>query len=218
LPNEEQAKVIRFANRVPLLYQPAACAVTKGVAATNWRNYGLKQPRNGLPEGPLIVIIHMASVWVPFTSESKEAIADYDDIRKEIQLGLKECGRKLNTFIRRKQRVAREADRRDKFHKYIGEVAQACGRMTDVDVAKLFDQLTSVAKSRTEVADQTLDEDGNYIKPAKRAGRLDGDANVIVVDREDATDEAAEPAEQGEEPGKPPKAASSTEEPTRMTA
>ena len=209
LPKEEQAKVIRFANRVPLLYQPAACAITKGVAATNWRNYGLKQPRNGVPEGPLVVIIHMASVWVPFTSESKEAIADYDEIRKEIQLGLKECGRKLNTFIRRKQRVAREADRRDKFHKYIGEVVMACGRMTKVDESKLFDQLTAVAKTRTEVADQTLDEDGNYIKPVKRAGRLDGDANVVVIEREPDQGDAEAAAADGEEPGK--RSPSSTE-------
>ena len=45
-------------------------------------------------------MIHMASVWVPFTSESKEAIADYDEIRKEMKLALMECGRKLGTYLR----------------------------------------------------------------------------------------------------------------------
>ena len=185
LPSDEGAKVIRFANRVPLLYQPSACAITKSVAETNWRNYGLSQGRKSLPEGPLIVFVHMASVWVPFTSESKEAIADYDDIRREIGLGLKECGRKLNTYIRRKQRVAREGQRRDVFAKYIGEVVEACRKMADVDPDALFEQLKAVAKTRTQTADMQLDDEGNYVKPAKKAGKLDGDANVVVIERED---------------------------------
>src|SRR5208282_1423750 len=108
---DDSARVIRFANRVPLLYQPSACCIVKSVIDTNWRNYGLSQPRNGLPEGPLVIFVHMASVWVPFTSESKEAIADYDEIRKEMKLALQECGRKLNTYIRRRQRMAREGER-----------------------------------------------------------------------------------------------------------
>src|SRR5690606_25249833 len=95
LPSEETARVIRFANRVPLLYQQSACMCFKAVLETNWRNYGLSQPRGSLPVGPLVVMIHMASVWVPFTSESKEAIADYDEIRKEMTFVLKECGRKM---------------------------------------------------------------------------------------------------------------------------
>jgi DNA topoisomerase-6 subunit B len=207
IPSGDGSKVIRFANRVPLLYQPAACSITKAVVQTNWRNYGMSQPRNSLPDAPLVVFIHMASVWVPFTSESKEAIADYDEIRKEITLAIKECGRKLNTYIRRKQRVAREGQRRDVFAKYIGEVVAACGRMTDLDPEKLFEDLRNVAKSRTETADRQLDDEGNFIKPAKKAGKLDGDANVVVIERDDGevlddeqtTVEPAEATEQEEQ-------------------
>ena len=202
LPKDEGAKVIRFANRVPLLYQPSACSITKAIIGTNWRNYGLSQPRNGLPEGPLVVFVHMASVWVPFTSESKEAVADYDEIRKEIGLALKECGRKLNTYIRRKQRVAREGQRRDVFAKYIGEVVAACEKMTKVDAAKLFEQLRAVARTRTETADLQFDDEGNFVKPAARAGKLDGDANVVVIERggDDGEDDAGKsPAAAGRE-------------------
>ncbi len=186
LPSDEGARVIRFANRVPLLYQPSACSITKAVVQTNWRNYGMSQPRNSVPEGPLVVFVHMASVWVPFTSESKEAIADYDEIRKEIRLALSECGRKLNTYIRRKQKVAREHQRRDIFTKYIGEVVAACGKMTKVDAKKLYAQLEAVAKTRTVTADMQFDDEGNFIKP-QRAGKLDGDQNVVVVERETGT-------------------------------
>src|SRR5438309_4547043 len=93
--DSELARVIRYANRVPLLYQQSACATFKSVLETTWRNYGVTQSRGALPAGPMVVFVHMASVWVPFTSESKEAIADYDEIRKEIRLALQECGRRL---------------------------------------------------------------------------------------------------------------------------
>src|SRR5436309_9371395 len=78
----ELARVIRYANRVPLLYPQSACATFKAVLETAWRNYGISQSRGALPAGPMVIFVHMASVWVPFTSESKEAIADYDEIRK----------------------------------------------------------------------------------------------------------------------------------------
>jgi DNA topoisomerase-6 subunit B len=88
--DNELARVIRYANRVPLLYQQSACATFKAVLETAWRNYGVAQSRGALPAGPMVVFVHMGSVWVPFTSESKEAIADYDEIRKEIKLALQE--------------------------------------------------------------------------------------------------------------------------------
>src|SRR5437867_3472753 len=100
--DNELARVIRYANRVPLLYQQSACATFKSVLETTWRNYGVVQSRGALPAGPMVVFVHMASVWVPFTSESKEAIADYDEIRKEIRLALQECGRRLGVFLRKR--------------------------------------------------------------------------------------------------------------------
>ena len=85
--------VLRYANRVPLQFQPAACAVTQTILSTNWRSYGLSQSRGSLPSGPVTVMVHVASVWVPFTSESKEAIASYPEIQKEIRLALQAVGR-----------------------------------------------------------------------------------------------------------------------------
>jgi DNA topoisomerase VI subunit B len=182
LPTEDTARVIRFANRVPLLYQPSSCCITKSVIDTNWRNYGISQPRNGLPEGPLVIFVHMASVWVPFTSESKEAIADYDEIRKEIKLAIQECGRKLNAYVRKRQRIAREGERRHIFEKYIGEVVAACRKMTRCDAKKLYAELQAIAKKRTATADMQFDEDGNPVRPPPKAGKLDGDKNVVLVE------------------------------------
>src|SRR2546421_4598183 len=149
--DHELARVIRYANRVPLLYQPAACAVTTAVLDTTWRNYGVAQSRGSLPAGPMVIFVHMASVWVPFTSESKEAIAEYDEIHKEITLALRECGRRLGAFLRRRERAHSEFRRRNIFELYIEEIVQSCNRLKGgrLATAKLKDQLLKMAAKIT---------------------------------------------------------------------
>jgi DNA topoisomerase-6 subunit B len=122
-PAEEPIQLFRFANRVPLQYQQGACAITKAVTSTEWRSYQLQQPRGALPLGPMVLLVHIASVWVPFTSESKEAIASYPEIVKEMRLGLQECGRQVGLFIRKRRRDADEAKKRAYIEKYIPQVA-----------------------------------------------------------------------------------------------
>ena len=147
----ESARLIRFANRVPLLYQQTACATCKAVLATTWKNYGIRGSRGALPEGPMTIFVHMASVWVPFTSEAKEAIAEYDEIIKEIKLALQECGRKLGIWVRKRQHARGEFERRNAFERYIAEVAEACGRLKagKIDVEKLKTQLQRTAQEIT---------------------------------------------------------------------
>src|SRR5207247_828043 len=147
----EVARISRYANRVPLPYQPSACAITKSVLDTTWRNYGVAQSRGSLPAGPMVIFVHMASVWVPFTSESKEAIAEYDEIHKEITLALNECGRRLRAFLRRQERAHSEFRRRNIFALYIEEIVDSCNRLKGGKLAttKLRDQLQKMAEKIT---------------------------------------------------------------------
>ena len=182
LPTQDSARVIRFANRVPLLFQQSACSSFKAVAETGWRNYNLSQPRSSLPVGPLVIMIHMASVWVPFTSESKEAIADYDEIRKEMKLALMECGRKLGTYLRKRQKMEKEAERRDVFERYIGEIAKAVHAINGTETQKLYDALLTQARKRTAIADAQLDEEGKTIKK-NEADDFKQDDSVVLVEQ-----------------------------------
>ncbi len=129
-PPDKTIELFRFANRVPLLFQRGACGITEGIVRTDWRNYQLSQPKGSLPVGPMALLVHIASVWVPFTSESKEAVAHYPEIMKEIQLAAQECGRKLATFIRKRKAADYQAQRRSIFELYIEEVAIAIGKIT----------------------------------------------------------------------------------------
>jgi len=162
----KQAKLMRFANRVPLLYQLSGCCIYKSIVEIDWRRYGLSQPGGNLPQGPLAIFVHMASVWVPFTSEGKEAIADYDEIRKEIRLAVQDCGRKMQAYLNRRKKQKYQADRRGVFERYIGELVNACASIKRINQRELTTNLLAVAKGVTAQADEELGLDGK----AKRVG------------------------------------------------
>ncbi|HUT94937.1 MAG TPA: DNA topoisomerase VI subunit B [Thermoguttaceae bacterium] len=147
VPGDGLARVLRYANRVPLLYQQSACAITRSVLSTAWRNYALQQSAGALPTGPLVILVHMASVWVPFTSESKEAIAHYPEIIKEVRLALQECGRRLAVFVRRRRKAAESERKMAYIHKYIPHVAIALREMLGLSQhqeSAMVKQLTDV--------------------------------------------------------------------------
>lgn len=152
--NEESLMQLkRTANRVPLLYQQSACAIHKAVMGINWRNYSLSQSRGALPTGPVVLMVHIASVWVPFTSESKEAIAHYPEIIKEIQLAVQECGRKLGKYLRRQKKIKQELKKRSYIEIYlphIGEALRDILTLKDDQVSEVVEKLEHVLeKSRS---------------------------------------------------------------------
>ena len=180
----QSMNVLRYANRVPLQFQHGACAITQAVIGNNWRSYGLSQSRGSLPSGPVTVMIHMASVWVPFTSESKEAVASYPEIEKELRLALQAVGRKLGMYLRRRIRVRQEGERRNIFLRYLGEVAAAVSEVNKTDKKKLYDQLLAIATKKTSEADVKLDDRGRPIDEEE----LDLGDNVLIVDPGDANE------------------------------
>jgi DNA topoisomerase-6 subunit B len=179
LEDGQTMTVLRYANRVPLQFQHAACAITQTIMQTNWRSYGLQQSRNSLPSGPITIMVHMASVWVPFTSESKEAIAGYPEIQKELRLALQAVGRKLGMYLRRRIKVKQEGERRNIFLRYLGEVAGAVGEINRTNVKALYEKLLAVAKKKTAQADEVLGEDG---KPIEEADENDYGGSVLIVE------------------------------------
>jgi DNA topoisomerase-6 subunit B len=171
-PPDKTIELFRFANRVPLLFQRGACGITEGIVRTDWRNYQLSQPKGSLPVGPMALLVHIASVWVPFTSESKEAVAHYPDIMKEIQLAAQECGRKLATFIRKRKAADYQAQRRSIFELYIQEVATAIGKITGRKPAPIKKEFLQVANKVT-AAEMKEEEKAQELeaRQAKQKGR-----------------------------------------------
>ena len=105
IPSDGQVQIYRFANRVPLLFKQGDCAITKAVSEMDWRRYGLEQRGGkGIPYGPAIILVHVASTKVPFTSEGKEAVASFPELQSEIGLALRLCARNLKSHLNKQER------------------------------------------------------------------------------------------------------------------
>jgi DNA topoisomerase VI subunit B len=152
LPAEGSAQLMRFANRVPLIYQQGGCATTRAVADVNWRAYGLAQA--GLPQGPILILVHVASTNVPFTSESKDAIAAIPEIEREVTLALQDLGRDLKSFVSRRDRTRLAEERARAVCAILPELAAKVAEVTErplPDISPIEGQIMRkvVAKKRT---------------------------------------------------------------------
>jgi DNA topoisomerase VI subunit B len=173
---DSTVRLMRFANRVPLLYQQGACATTNAIQNTTWRNYGLQQSKNSLPVGPCTIVVHMTSVWVPFTSEAKEALAHYNEIIKEIKSALQDCGRKLASYVNKKKRIGAESKKRSYIEKYIPHVAEALKELiglSEIDTKKVEDDLCEILEhSRGELEKIGVDNE-EYDEELANMGKED---------------------------------------------
>lgn len=145
LSREDSVQILRFANRVPLLYQQGACVITKGIESIDWRRYGFEQRGGkGIPYGPAIILVHVASTKIPFTSESKEAIANIDIIHQEIELALKACGRKLKTHLNKAERKVKTKVKFDIVQEILPKIAEKSAKIVGRPVPKLNGTITKI--------------------------------------------------------------------------
>ncbi|MBU0456787.1 MAG: DNA topoisomerase VI subunit B [Nanoarchaeota archaeon] len=197
---ESTIRILRFANRVPLLYQQGACAITNAIQNTSWKSYGLQQSKTSLPSGPCTIIIHMSSVWVPFTSESKEALAHYPEIIKEIKLALQECGRKLASYVNKRKRIGEEAKKRSYIEKYIPHVAEALKEIIgfdEIEKKKIEDNLCEILEhTRGELEEISVDNP-DYDPELAKIGQEEEDDEY--QDEEKKEDKYINDAEEKEE-------------------
>lgn len=162
--------MLRFANRVPLLYQAASCATIKSVQKVDWRHYNLEQ-QSGFPHGPIIVAVHMASVWIPYISEAKEAIDPYPAIIKEMKLALQESGRRLQHYMAGRRRKEDAAQRVNLFERYIPIAAEAIAKIADVQQKRLETGLLAMLKKGDAIkeAEQSAEAEKVPESEAKKA-------------------------------------------------
>jgi DNA topoisomerase-6 subunit B len=145
LPSDSPVKILRFANRVPLLYQQGGCACTKAVENVDWRRYGLEQRGGkGMPYGPAIILVHVASTKIPFTSEAKEAIADIPQIEEEIERALRACARRLQIHIKKKVRKKKTREKFDIVQSLLPQIAEKSAHIVGKPVPRLEPIITKI--------------------------------------------------------------------------
>jgi DNA topoisomerase-6 subunit B len=143
----QNVKILRFANHTPLLYNLYDCAITKAIMQINWNSYGISQSGN-LPNEPMVIIVDFLSVWIPFKSEGKQAIAEYPEIIKEIKLALQEAARKVYRFILKKRKYELLKEKRNIFERYIPEVAKELAKVTNEKEETILLKLKEIADKK----------------------------------------------------------------------
>ncbi len=137
MKGDEKVTLLRYANKIPLLYQQGGCALTRAVESVNWRNYGLSQSRDEIPNGPAVILVHLASTNIPYTSESKEAIAAIPEIVDEAKLALQEAGRKLKEYIDRKGRTQKKKKKEEVLGKILPLLARKVCEVLEKDTIEV---------------------------------------------------------------------------------
>jgi DNA topoisomerase-6 subunit B len=160
LDEDGQGDVLRFANRVPLVYQRGACATTDVVKSIGWRNYNLSQPGgSGIPTGPAVIMVHVASTNVPFTSESKDAVANVPEIEDEIELAIREAARELKSYLNKRKSLQKRKKKQNVIASILPEMAEKLADVTEQNEPQYEDALARIMNNvlvEREVEDGTV--------------------------------------------------------------
>jgi len=145
LASDSPIEILRFTNRVPLMYQQGGCLLTKAVESVDWKRYGLDQPGGrGLPKGPAAVLIHLASTNVQFTSEAKEAVAANEEVLGEIRRALMEVGKGLRNHLKKSSQRKKAQEKFELINVILPEISQKTSQILgreEPDLAPIITQI-----------------------------------------------------------------------------
>lgn len=143
----EKPLLLRFANKIPLIYDEGVDVATSVVSEIDWSRYRVAFP------APLVVLTHIASTKVPFHGLGKEAVADVPEIREELKQALQECCRRLRLFI--SEKLSREAHMRrfTSIAKYIPTVSHYISMVTGDSEEELKNYFMKLLSSKIEVVE-----------------------------------------------------------------
>jgi len=146
---ETKMEIMRFANRVPLLFDQGNCALTKAIQSVDWKRYDIKDPENS----PVTVFINFISVHIPYTGAGKQAIADEEEVLEEVRLALMQTGRKAGIYIAHRRRESENQQKRLMFYKYIPEICKALATITKENEDKMKKNMEQMVLAKLKIED-----------------------------------------------------------------
>jgi len=142
---DKPVEVLRFANRVPLMYQQGGCLLTKAIESVDWRQYGLDQAGGkGVPKGPAAILVHLASTNVQFTSEAKEALAENPEVIEEVRKAMLEMGRGLRKHLEKKKKMAKTQEKFELINDILPAIAKKSAQILDKPIPNLAGSITKI--------------------------------------------------------------------------
>ena len=145
ISSEGPIEILRFANRVPLMYQQGGCLLTKALESVDWKRYGLDQPGgSGIPKGPAAVLIHLASTNVQFTSEAKEAVSFDEVVFDEIRKAMLEVGRGLKNHLKKSSQRKKAKEKFELVNIILPEISRKSSELLDREEPDLAPVITQI--------------------------------------------------------------------------
>jgi len=142
---DKPVEILRFANRVPLMYQQGGCSLTKAIESVDWRQYGLDQAGGrGIPKGPAAILVHLASTNVQFTSEAKEALSDNEFVFEETRKAMLEMGRGLRKHLEKKKKMAKTREKFELINDILPAIAEKSAKILERPVPSLSGSITKI--------------------------------------------------------------------------
>ena len=142
---DKPVEILRFANRVPLMYQQGGCLLTKAIESVDWRQYGLDQAGGrGVPKGPAAILVHLASTNVQFTSEAKEALSDNETVMEEARKAMLEMGRGLRKHLEKQKKMGKTKEKFELINDIIPAIAEKSAALLGLPVPDLAGSITKI--------------------------------------------------------------------------
>ena len=142
---DKPVEILRFANRVPLMYQQGGCLLTKAIESVDWRQYGLDQAGGrGVPKGPAAILVHLASTNVQFTSEAKEALSDNETVMEEARKAMLEMGRGLRKHLEKQKKMGKTKEKFELINDIIPAIAEKSAALLELPVPDLAGSITKI--------------------------------------------------------------------------
>ncbi len=138
----DNLELMRFANRVPLLFNKGACATSKAVESIDWSRYGVED------NTPLTVLINFTSIHVPYVGAGKKAISDEEEVVKEMRLAMMKAARKMGKYIKGKKKRYKRKQKKKTFETYIPEISGALYEITGKNEDDIRKHLESIVEER----------------------------------------------------------------------
>jgi DNA topoisomerase-6 subunit B len=151
-------RLLRFANRIPLLYDEANDVAFKIInEEIDWKRYRIPQ------DAPIAIITHVCSTKVPYKTVGKEYLADRPELERELKNATRDILRKLSVFLSRKGSMEFAKKRLNIYGRYLPLIAKFSSSLSGTkklpDYKKLMKTEEVISVEETPSETEALEPD-----------------------------------------------------------
>jgi DNA topoisomerase VI subunit B len=136
--------LIRFGNKVPMLFDGSICAITLATNGVDWKRYGIKD----FDAEPISVLVNVSSVYIPFSGVGKQAIAQEPEIIEEIKLAVMDCARGLQRYMSGERNLSMQSSRYNTIMRYVNQLSTNLNEITGVNKDEIEKNLKDLIGKR----------------------------------------------------------------------